>query len=362
MPPRGTGPTVRHGRLTRTGMCVALGLLCAAVFGSSARADDPPPPSDPPVVTLPAEPDPAPDPSPPRSTPTQRTPKATHSTNVRAVRSRSAARQAPTAQLPIRIQPTRGAEQRRSDVSRVAHLHRIRVKRGRPETGRSVHVPAAETPPRPTHDRLASDRFRPLAAHAEGSSSAAVDAPLMFTTTLLACLLALFAARKVSPRLVAVGAPQTRSRPARDGRRQPRPPRASARPLSAPPPAARTREPQPVRPPRSIPTEHTVREPSTPNRPPSREVGSASTCEIRVFRGYVKSQFYAEWLPQKGPAPKAVAQSRWFRRRGTDPPAPERDVVAARDQLLLVLEANGWVRTGRGNQWYSDRFERRVAL
>src|SRR5262249_43496706 len=193
MPPRGTGPTVQHGRLTRTGMCVALVLLCAALLGSNARADDPPPPSDPPAVTLPAEPDPAPDPSPPRSTPNQKTPKATHSTPVQAVSSKSIAGEAPTAQLSIRTQLPTPAEQRRGDVRRVVHFHRIRVKRGRPGTGRSVPPPALDTPPRPTHDRLAMDRFQPLATRTEGSTSVAVGAPLMITTTLLACLLALFA-------------------------------------------------------------------------------------------------------------------------------------------------------------------------
>src|SRR5262249_52320066 len=212
------------------------------------------------------------------------------------------------------------------------------------------------------HDRLAMDRFQPLATRTEGSTSVAVGAPLMITTTLLACLLALFAVRTVSPRLAAVGALQTRSRPASDRRRQPRPPRAPAQPLRAPPPAARTRETQPVCQPRSLRTEHTTQEPSTPNRPPTGGVGSALTCEIHVFRGYVKSQFYAEWSASEGRAPRAVAQSRWFRWRGTDPPAPEPDVVAARDQLLQTLEANGWVRTGSGAEWYSDRFERRVAL
>ena len=85
------------------------------------------------------------------------------------------------------------------------------------------------------------------------------------------------------------------------------------------------------------------------------------TCEIRVFRGYVKSQFYAEVTLSDGRLPFAAAASECFRWRKTEPPAQEPAIVAARDQLLNILAASGWVRVGKGAEWYSDRLERKVS-
>jgi hypothetical protein len=90
------------------------------------------------------------------------------------------------------------------------------------------------------------------------------------------------------------------------------------------------------------------------------ELNVAATCEVRLFRGYVKSHFYAEVLPSPEQRPAAVAQSPWFRCCGTDPAAHDPKVVAAHDQLLRVLAANGWVQLGRGSRWYSDRLVRRA--
>lgn len=94
--------------------------------------------------------------------------------------------------------------------------------------------------------------------------------------------------------------------------------------------------------------------------PARQEQALATTCEIRVFRGYVKSQFYAEVMPSDGQTRYAAGQSQWFRWRNADAPTPEPGIVAARDQLLNLLAADGWVRVGRGAEWYSDRLERKV--
>jgi hypothetical protein len=74
----------------------------------------------------------------------------------------------------------------------------------------------------------------------------------------------------------------------------------------------------------------------------------------------VKSQFYAAVMPSDGQTPFAVGQSGWFRWRETDTQATRPDIVAARDQLLKVLAADGWVRVGQGSEWYSDRLERKA--
>lgn len=96
--------------------------------------------------------------------------------------------------------------------------------------------------------------------------------------------------------------------------------------------------------------------------PAARQQPVAKTCEIRVFRGYVKSQFYAQVMPRDGMTPYAAGTSPWFRWRNADPPTPEPGIVAARDQLLEVLAADGWVRVGQGAEWYSDRMERRARV
>jgi len=81
-------------------------------------------------------------------------------------------------------------------------------------------------------------------------------------------------------------------------------------------------------------------------------------CEIRWFRGYLKSQFYAELRDEPSSEPQAVASSRWFKWREGAAPPPGPEIVAARDELLEALRLAGWQPCGRGGEWYSDRLER----
>jgi hypothetical protein len=229
-----------------------------------------------------------------------------------------------------------------------------------------------QIPARPTHERLAVSRMQPLAARSDASPGGGATTPLLITTAvLLVGLLGLFALRMLSPHLAAATQLPNRSRHhARARRRQTPPPRTRARPASRVPPAPRAAAAPPVPPQRDAekPRRAVAPEKAGPRRePPSRTVSPArreqalaTTCEIRVFRGYVKSQFYAEVMLSDGQTPYAVGQSQWFRWREADAPTPGPDIVAARDQLLNVLAADGWVRIGQGAEWYSDRLERRV--
>jgi hypothetical protein len=80
------------------------------------------------------------------------------------------------------------------------------------------------------------------------------------------------------------------------------------------------------------------------------------TCRIVLWRGYRKSSFYVR---PDGDAPETSigAPSTSFRRHGSAAPdTPEARL--AQQELVSRLEANGWVQTGRGDDWYEAEFAR----
>ncbi len=97
-----------------------------------------------------------------------------------------------------------------------------------------------------------------------------------------------------------------------------------------------------------------------PARAPAAEAlaVAARTCRIRLWRGYVKAEFYVELDdPDEGPA---VLRSRSFRWRHDTPPPPEReDVWESYEELVARLEARGWEQVGSLTPWYAQRFRRR---
>ena len=353
------------------GCALFLSLTTGALCASRARAADPtPPPVDPPAVTLPAAPDPPPDPSPPPPpAPASKPALSTHKATVSPAPSARAAQPAglPPAPTQKRTQP--GRPTLRPRIGRPRHRHRLHVKR--PQAVLDRRPASAPQIRRPTHERLAVGRLQPLAARSDASTSGGARTPLFVATaTLLLGVFGLFVLRMLSPQLAAATQFPRRSRhPARAAPRQtPRqtpPQRTPARPAAHARPAPPSVPPQRAakEPRRALAPEKAGRSRELPrgNAPPTRpEQPLATTCEIRVFRGYVKAQFYAEVRPADGKAPYASGTSQWFRSRGVDAPTAEPGIVAARDQLLDVLAADGWVRVGQGAEWYSDRLERRI--
>jgi hypothetical protein len=299
-----------------------LAVALFALLASSARADDPQPPaSDPPSVTLPSEPDPSPDPAPPVSKPARATP-------TRTVPSKSAVRVTPAApQLRPRAQvSTRPLLRLRPDRS--SRQHKVAVKRVHALRQRREQARAPQTTGRPLRERLAVVPVRRLAQSASSSGGGSNVALLVTAAVALTAALTLFTLPGVLPRFAASAQ--------LPGRRR------------------RTRTWPPA--PRHHPARSTTR--ALPRTTVQQNV--ATICEVRIFRGYVKFHFYAEVLPSQGQRPAAVAQSPWFRCHGTEPAAAEPEVVAAHDHLLRVLAADGWVRLGRGSEWYSDRLLRRA--
>jgi hypothetical protein len=89
------------------------------------------------------------------------------------------------------------------------------------------------------------------------------------------------------------------------------------------------------------------------------EVASTPSCRIEWWRGYVKSQFYAKLVTSDG-CESIVRSSPLF--GWSKPTTPPRDlprVAHAHATLLSRLEADGWVKTNRGDDWYAFELKRR---
>jgi hypothetical protein len=81
-------------------------------------------------------------------------------------------------------------------------------------------------------------------------------------------------------------------------------------------------------------------------------------CRIGWWRGYVKSDFYAEAVgPNRHRS--VVARSRMFRWRRAERPPASGDALDAHNELVDRLVAAGWTPEGRGDAWYEYAFLRR---
>jgi hypothetical protein len=78
---------------------------------------------------------------------------------------------------------------------------------------------------------------------------------------------------------------------------------------------------------------------------------------VTLWRGYLKSQFYAIELgaPQ---APRVFAESPLFRIRGGGPPSQNEASADAHAALIANLEQAGWCVVAWGPRWYHVEFER----
>ena len=78
-------------------------------------------------------------------------------------------------------------------------------------------------------------------------------------------------------------------------------------------------------------------------------------CEVRWWRGYVKSQFSAV-ATEAGGAEAVVASSPYFRWHKSSPPQESPAAAAALRALVETLEREGWTIAGRGEEWFAVRF------
>lgn len=84
-----------------------------------------------------------------------------------------------------------------------------------------------------------------------------------------------------------------------------------------------------------------------PVPPRRREPVSAEICEIRLWRGYVKTQLYAV-----AGSEETIAASRYFKLARTEVPTP--DALSALSELRAELEARGWA-ISVGSHWYQKQ-------
>jgi len=78
-------------------------------------------------------------------------------------------------------------------------------------------------------------------------------------------------------------------------------------------------------------------------------------CEVRWWRGYVKSQLVA--VTDVTGTDKAVAASPYFRAKGRDR-AESPVAAAALHALVWSLQQEGWRVVGRGDEWFSVKLRR----
>jgi hypothetical protein len=81
------------------------------------------------------------------------------------------------------------------------------------------------------------------------------------------------------------------------------------------------------------------------------------TCEIVWWRGYWKSDFYAQAVAPDGFA-YDVARSRPFSWRSDEEPPRTGAIASAYSLLVEKLVADGWEEIGNGGSWYARRYRR----
>jgi hypothetical protein len=101
--------------------------------------------------------------------------------------------------------------------------------------------------------------------------------------------------------------------------------------------------------------------PATTQVAPAQASDRWELCEIDWWRGYMKSEFWANGVGADG-AQYEVARSRAFRwRRAEPPPIDHEGARAAHEALVERLADAGWEPIGEGLTWYAWRFRRHAA-
>ena len=75
-------------------------------------------------------------------------------------------------------------------------------------------------------------------------------------------------------------------------------------------------------------------------------------CEIKLWRGYLKCQLYAEAAAGES----VLGTSPYFRLK--DPNTPTEEAEGHLAELIEALEKRGWQLTASGATWYRHRLEK----
>ena len=84
---------------------------------------------------------------------------------------------------------------------------------------------------------------------------------------------------------------------------------------------------------------------------------TALECEVRWWRGYVNSQFFAVQRGVEGPE-VILAASPPFRWRRSEPPPQTPATSSALASLVDSFRREGWVVSGHGSEWFAVRLRR----
>ncbi|MFL5923527.1 MAG: hypothetical protein ACJ75Q_00220 [Gaiellaceae bacterium] len=97
-----------------------------------------------------------------------------------------------------------------------------------------------------------------------------------------------------------------------------------------------------------------------PRPTPIRTVAPAvERCWVEWWRGYVKSEFYAQEQRPDGGWSIVTASPPFRWSKPSPPPQTLPHVARAHAALVARLEANGWEVVGRGEHWYALELQRR---
>ena len=91
--------------------------------------------------------------------------------------------------------------------------------------------------------------------------------------------------------------------------------------------------------------------------PPAGADAAAVECEVRWWRGYVNSHFFAVQRGADG-QDSILAASSPFRWRKSEPPPQTPATASALASLVDPLLGDGWVAAGRGAHWFAVRLQR----
>ena len=91
--------------------------------------------------------------------------------------------------------------------------------------------------------------------------------------------------------------------------------------------------------------------------PARREVGTATTYEIVWYREEARLQFALQPVDGRGVPWSRMRSEAFAWEEDTDPPSDLRGAQRAHGRLRARLQREGWRATGRGDRWYSHRFE-----
>jgi hypothetical protein len=95
-----------------------------------------------------------------------------------------------------------------------------------------------------------------------------------------------------------------------------------------------------------------------PRRPQIHAVApTPQRCRIEWWRGYLKSEFYAQEVWPDASILVTSPSFRWS--KPTPPPETLAHIARAHAELVAQLEAAGWEVSGRGEHWYALELQRR---